>query len=272
MISGEDHARFCREGLLVLPGQFDSAELMALTQALDRLRARAENMTVTAVQGGAQFVMKDTGDLGTPSVQRVVWCGAAETVLAALGQDPRILNRAAALLGTSTVDQLINQAHFKEPGDGVDFPLHQDAWNRRYGTDLWNDSFSDGSYVQVLLTVDSMTEENGPLLYVPGSHRLGPLLGADRRAQIDALVARTAPRPVIAEPGTLVFFGPFLIHGSSPNRSASPRRVVINGFARPGVNRRRYHGAGMGVRRQVGLADPSTGPAEAHPWPGSAVA
>ncbi|MEL7368665.1 MAG: phytanoyl-CoA dioxygenase family protein [Myxococcota bacterium] len=243
-------ARFRRDGILVLPDQFNADEIQALARALDRLRGRSVDLQQTDVRDGALFVMQPSAK--GASIHRVVWCGAAEPALAALGHDPRILDRVGALLGSDRVDQLINQVHFKEPESGVEFPLHQDAWNRRYGTDLWRDASDDGGYIQVLLTVDPMTKNNGPLLYIPGSHRGGAILGDGRRARVDALAANTPPQPIEASPGSLVLFGPFLVHGSTANRSRSARRVLVNGYARTGVNRRRYHGAGMGQLRRVG--------------------
>ena len=253
-LSPAEVAQFQEDGLLILPCQYSRAELDRLSEALDRLRDRGAQLTETADVGGARFVIEPTGTDGRPRIHRVVWCGATERALAALGEDERVLGRAAQLLGVREVDQLINQAHFKQPGDGVEFPLHQDAWNRRYGTDLWRDDSCDGAYVQVILTVDPMTESNGPLLYVPGSHRMGPVVGDDRKSRLEALAETHPPAPVIAPPGSLVFFGPFLVHGSTPNQSDRPRRIVVNGFARIGVNRRHYPGAGLGVRRRLPTA------------------
>ena len=250
-LTEDEISRFHDEGVLVLPGEFDRSEVAALADAFDRLKARAAELADTATVDGARFVMSATGANAAPRIQRVVWCGAAERGLAAIAEDPRIVFRAAQLLGTRAVDQLVHQAHFKEPNDGVEFTLHQDAWNRRYGTPLWRDDSPDGSYVQVVLTIDPMTEANGPLVYIPGSHRIGPILGPDRRERIDTLAQTTPPQAVVASQGTLVLFGPFLIHGSFRNESDSARRVLVNGYARPGVNHRSYHGAGTGVRRLI---------------------
>jgi ectoine hydroxylase-related dioxygenase (phytanoyl-CoA dioxygenase family) len=46
--------------------------------------------------------------------------------------------------------------------------------------------------------------------------------------------------------GSVLFFGPYAIHGSTPNESAVPRRVLINGYAYPGANGRVYPGEGSG--------------------------
>ncbi|MEM7675123.1 MAG: phytanoyl-CoA dioxygenase family protein, partial [Myxococcota bacterium] len=248
-LSAAEMARFRCDGLVVLPDQFSPAEVEALSEALERLRRRGRDLQQTGVRDGALYVMQPSST--GPSIHRVVWCGAAEPELAALGRDPRLLNPVGALLECTVVDQLINQAHFKDPQSGVEFPLHQDAWNRRYGTELWRDSSDDGAYIQLLLTIDPMTEDNGPLLYIPGSHRAGALLGDDRRARVDAIAANTPPRPIIAPPGALVLFGPFLVHGSAPNRSPQSRRVMVNGYARTGVNRRHYHGAAFGRRIKI---------------------
>jgi ectoine hydroxylase-related dioxygenase (phytanoyl-CoA dioxygenase family) len=48
------------------------------------------------------------------------------------------------------------------------------------------------------------------------------------------------------EPGDVLFFGPYAVHGSLPNTSSTPRRVLINGYAAPGVNGRVYPGSGLG--------------------------
>lgn len=98
-------------------------------------------------------------------------CGKQEPVLAALGQDPRLLTLAADVLdqqalahaGERSLYQLINQAHFKAPRDGVDFPWHQDSINRGYHTGAFADVHGNRSYVNIAVAVDAETEENGPL-------------------------------------------------------------------------------------------------------------
>lgn len=249
-VSDTERAEFLREGVLVVPNVFEAFALRTIEAAFERLLELGHDLTESEDLAGSNFVIAHTGPQSEPAIQRVVWCGAAAPALAAMGEDPRILGRVLHLLGTARAEQLINQAHFKRPHDGVHFPFHQDAWNRRVGTDLWQDTSEDGAYVQCVLTVDDMTADNGPLLYVPGSHRQG-LIAGDREAQLKSLIKETPARPLIAPAGALIFFGPFLVHGSLANQSTEARRILINGYARAGVNRRPYPGAGLGQVREL---------------------
>jgi hypothetical protein len=60
---------------------------------------------------------------------------------------------------------------------------------------------------------------------------------------------------VVGHAGDVLFFGPYAVHGSTPNQSRSPRRVLINGYAAPGANGRFY--PGKGACRTLTLAGPS---------------
>jgi ectoine hydroxylase-related dioxygenase (phytanoyl-CoA dioxygenase family) len=157
------------------------------------------------------------------------------------------------------MNQLINQAHFKLPGDGVDFPWHQDSTHRRYGRGEWVDANGRGSYVQTVIAVDDITPDNGPLEFIPGSCRLGhvePPAGQEGRLPehlVDPASAVAATMPA----GSVLLFGPYTFHRSRPNESTTPRRVFINGFAYPGANSRVYPGEGAGrlVRHEGALPD-----------------
>jgi ectoine hydroxylase-related dioxygenase (phytanoyl-CoA dioxygenase family) len=173
-----------------------------------------------------------------------VWAGGAEPVLLELGEDPRLVEPALELLGTRECEQLLCQAHYKMPNDGVAFDWHQDIQHRDKGGDTWRDVTGRGSYVQTILLVDDMTEENGPLEFLPrGAASLDPagrLVKDDRGPRLDASRAV----PITGRAGDVLLFGPYAVHGSSPNLSSKPRRVLINGYAAPGANGRYYPGRG----------------------------
>ncbi len=232
---------FATEGFAVVPGLLSPAEVAEAAAAFDALVALARGGASEV--GGAQFVV----DPDPFRLHRVVWCGGASRRLAAFGDDPRFVDLAADILGSSEVVQIIQQAHFKLPGDAVQFDWHQDASNRRYGSDLWHDVDGRGSFVQIGVAIDPMGPDNGGLRMVPGSHRHGFVA--------DPKTGRIGPEwlgpavDVVLDPGDAVVFGPFVIHGSGPNLGAGPRRLFLQGYALPGANRRVYPGCGTGIRR-----------------------
>ena len=107
---------FHRIGWLYLPRQFDADEVAAMRHCFERLERRAFELGRDAIDRGSRFVVESN------RIHRVVWCGGAEPELAAFGADPRLTRPAAQLLGGRELRQLINQAHFKLPGDGFGPP------------------------------------------------------------------------------------------------------------------------------------------------------
>lgn len=233
-----------RDGFAIVRGVATPAEVAAMAAAFDELVALARTLPGDADVSGSRFVV--TAD--PFRLHRVVWCGGASPALGAWGDDPRILELAAAALGRRDLVQLIQQAHVKLPGDEVDFAWHQDASNRRYGTDLWTDVDGRGSFVQIALAVDPMGPDNGGLRMLPGTHRVGFVAHPDTGA-IPAEHLGATPVDVALEPGDAAVFGPFVIHGSQPNRGTIPRRLFLQGYAPPGANHRVYPGCGLGVPR-----------------------
>jgi ectoine hydroxylase-related dioxygenase (phytanoyl-CoA dioxygenase family) len=235
-----------RDGFAVVRGLLGPDEVEQVQAAFDRLLDRARRLPDDATPGGAHFVRQHHPF----RLHRVVWCGGAEPVLARYGADPRFLSIAAEVLGSRQLVQLIQQAHYKLPGDGVDFAWHQDASNRRYGK-LFDDVGGNGSFVQMALAVDPMTPSNGPLRMIPGTHRLGFVADPDTGAVPAEHLQLHRAVDVQLQPGDLAVFGPFVLHGSPPNRSDRPRRLFLQGYALPGANRRVYPGAGLGVERRA---------------------
>ena len=233
-----------RDGYLVVRGLLSAAEVAAVSAGFDRLLALARTLPGSAEVSGSRFVV----DTDPFRLHRVVWCGGAEPSLEPLGADERFVSIAAAVLGARPVVQLIQQAHYKLPGDGVDFAWHQDASNRRYGSDAFMDVNGQGSFVQIAVAVDAMTRENGPLAMVPGSHRLG-FVADPRTGELPGEVDLSGAVDVCLEPGDVAVFGPFVVHGSRPNRSDRGRRLFLQGYTLPGANRRVYPGCGTGVLR-----------------------
>lgn len=249
-LSDADQNEFERQGFLVREQVFDRDEISDIRDAFERLTRVALMLGTTRMYRGSQFVVEETSSeerATKKAVKRVVWCGAIEPVLSDFGLDPRLVRPSAQLMGTARMEQLINQAHFKFPGDEVSFSWHQDSVHRRYGTRMWDDITGEGSFIQTAIAVDPMTRENGPLQFIPGSHRAGHIPVDEQTGKLpEKHVDESRAVTVEMDPGDVAFFGPFVIHGSGPNNSIHPRRLFLNGFAYPGANHRDYPGRGAG--------------------------
>lgn len=237
---------FFHGGFIKINNVFSQIEIDEISEAFDRLLELAKTIRTTADIKGSQFVVEGS------RIDRIVWCGAAEPCFLKYGEDSRLIGPVSQLLGSSKMDHLICQAHYKIPGDEVAFKWHQDCENRGYGTQDWTDINGKGSFVQSIIAVDESGPDNGPLQFVPGSCQRG-YLGLDidgkRLSQIDMTQLYT----LTMKPGDVAFFGPYTVHGSAPNQSNRPRRVFISGYAYPGANRRTYPGKGSG--REIVLLD-----------------
>lgn len=239
-LTDEEKRTFHDGGFVVRRAVFRDGEVRAAREALERLYTTAQTLTATGDHDGAFFALGVKE--GEPViVQRVVWAGGAEPVLLRLSEDARLVAPALELLGTGHCEQLLCQAHYKMPNDGVAFDWHQDIQHRDKGGDTWRDVNGRGSFVQTILLVDDMTEENGPLEILP---RDAVTLDDAGRIVKGAPVDTSRAVPITGRAGDVLIFGPYAVHGSTENRSTSPRRVLINGYAAPGANRRHYPGRG----------------------------
>jgi ectoine hydroxylase-related dioxygenase (phytanoyl-CoA dioxygenase family) len=252
MLDRQQVAKFFDAGFVVQPDVFTDAEVAEMRAAFERLEAVATGLGTSREVNGSLFVVSPRASSVAARlpvrIHRVVWCGAAEPALSVFGRDPRLLGMAAALLGSRDMHQLVNQAHFKLPGDTVEFPWHQDSVHRRYGGAEWSDVNGRGSWIQTVTAIDRMTVDNGPLELIPGSAALGhmaPPAGVTGWLPLNRLDPAAATT-VSMRPGSVLLFGPYVFHRSIANRSTTPRRVFVNGFASPGANARTYPGRGAG--------------------------
>lgn len=250
---------FFENGWVVIPNLFKNDELIEARNAFDALATTAENIKTTQVFKDSYFVLGEDSKNNTIIIKRVVWAGGHSPYLLKIGMDKRILNPVSQLLGTSSFDHLLNQAHFKRPGDKVIFDWHQDIQHRDKGPGTWMDVNGRGSYVQTALTVDEMNMDNGPLLFMPGSTKWGKVDFGDHDDYDKQLRPQSMPEgfdiekavTMTAPAGSLILFGPYTAHASFENKSQTPRRVLINGYAYPGANQRIYPGSGKGIRLTI---------------------
>jgi ectoine hydroxylase-related dioxygenase (phytanoyl-CoA dioxygenase family) len=138
------------------------------------------------------------------------------------------------------IKQISHQVHWKPPGAKYTFyRFHQDA---RFREGNVKDFDFVRSSVTTGLAIDRQTVANGALRIIPRSHRLGYLGLSDdgpimvgqtqddelRRAGLDPADILTCEM----EPGDLLLWTLFTVHGSAPNVSDYDRRFMINSYVR----------------------------------------
>lgn len=232
---------FFRDGFAIVKKAYPANDIANLSRLLNEIKRVATGFSRPTLHNNSYYVMQGQ------AIQRVVWCCGEKPEIGKYSNSSQLLEPVSKLLRSNEFDHLICQVHYKIPGDNVAFDWHQDSQHRGFGTWKWQDLNGVGSFVQTLLAIDPMTPENGPLRYYKGSHQLGHL-ALDQSDDPEKYFHDFELVSLEMDPGDLIFFHPFLIHGSSPNFSSKERRVLINGFAYPGANHFSYPGAGKGVR------------------------
>jgi ectoine hydroxylase-related dioxygenase (phytanoyl-CoA dioxygenase family) len=136
-----------------------------------------------------------------------------------------------AILGPN-IKTIVTSIFWKPPGEAeTGIAYHQDAAFRQPAASFRNLAHA---CVQLAVALDPQDEMNGGLRFIPGSHRDGQLYphppgsvlaGNAGIAELQAMGVDPAPAqaPRLA-PGEIVLWNPFVLHGSSPNRSAGRDR------------------------------------------------
>ncbi len=215
--SDEQLRQFHEEGYLFIPGMFTTEEVGVLNDAARRIYTLEREEVWRESSGVARTAF------------------AAHTYDEAhrrLGRHPRLIR---------TVEQIIGERLYmhqykinaKAPFDGEIWQWHQDfgVWQR-------DDGMPEPRAMNIAVFLDNVTAANGPLLFLPKSHRSGvieaghdtettsyPLWTLDRDtvtklAEEGGCVAPTGPA------GSVLMFSSLLAHASPPNISPLPRTIV----------------------------------------------
>ncbi len=228
---------FHEQGYALFKGVFSPDEIAAAKAATDRVKQRGYDVGKSFRQGNLCYWLHDDKNVGT-NVIGMQWPSYLEPALESMRIDPRMLQILRPLIGENA-RQIINQLHWKTPGSTFSVNYHRDRENRRPAEAFRNLA---ASYIQTGTCIDPMTEENGPLLVIPGSH-IDPIpFQRDVPANfgsgdVSDDILRTVGYskddlvPIHAEAGDVALWHVDVIHGSGPNRTATMDRCLyINGY------------------------------------------
>jgi ectoine hydroxylase-related dioxygenase (phytanoyl-CoA dioxygenase family) len=126
-----------------------------------------------------------------------------------------------------------DKINFKLPGGGG-FDWHQD---QQAGWWVYAQIF-----ITALICIDRVTPDNGPLEISAGHHKRG-LIGKEWEPLNDDNMKAMKFESIMLEPGDMVFFDSFAPHGSGPNMTDQPRRVLYITYNKlsEGDHRKQYY-------------------------------
>lgn len=210
--------KFAEDGYYVAKGVFSPEEVAALEADFDRIvdQLVSSGEEINATWTGPEMEKMEAKKLvviHTHNVQQYsgIWTKAF--------MQERFLKVATDILGPDVI--LHHSKLFQKPSEeGAPFPMHQD-WT-------YFPTIKD-SLIAGIIHVSKATDEMGCLRVYPGSHKLGRVDGTSGQNESDLLAQYPLEKalPLEAEPGDVVFFHYFTLHGSMPNRSSETRKTVL---------------------------------------------
>ena len=235
---GDIYEQLREEGYAVVRGFFGADDMQRIAAETDRIYQLGIAHHATYRDRNLLFDVLNDPSAGRRVMIQAHWTPWISPCLEQLRRDPRYLEVLAPLLGRD-IKQITHQLHWKPPGGKYTFyRYHQDARFRNpaavrnllYGT------------VNTGLAIDPQTAENGALRVIPRSHLNGYLgLSEDgtimtghtpdedlRRVGLDPQAAVTCEM----QPGDLLLWTLYTVHGSAPNLSRRDRRFMINSYVR----------------------------------------
>jgi len=222
-LTPEQQEHFDREGYLFLPGHFSREEIRPLVEEVPRLYAqrRPENVR----------------EKGSDAVRTNFAAHLYSAPFARLARHPRMIRPVEQLFG-----EPVYMHQFKINGkNAFDGDVWQ--WHQDYGTWLNDDLMPTPRAMNVAIFLDDVNAYNGPLMFIPGSHRLGVLeaghdttttsypLWTINNDNIRKLVDKAGGRDggIVAPTGpagSMLLFHSCLVHASGSNLSPWNRVAV----------------------------------------------
>jgi ectoine hydroxylase-related dioxygenase (phytanoyl-CoA dioxygenase family) len=163
--------------------------------------------------------------------------------------DERLVKLVKEFIGDD-VRQINNQVYFREAGDGDQFAWHQDIMFRE--SSIFNEDVED-DYFQTIIAVDDITETNGAVEFIEGSHR-APIMSAPKNLRVFERSGLQGKK-YTASKGSVLIWSVLTIHGSEANSSDKDRMTYMNGFCRAkAANRYPYY---LKEGKLINLIDPA---------------
>jgi ectoine hydroxylase-related dioxygenase (phytanoyl-CoA dioxygenase family) len=217
MLSKKQIASYREKGYLGVEGVLGQREVEELRRVADEFVEKSRAVT----QSDDVFDLEPGHSPESPKLRRLKSPAAQHPVYDRALRHEKILDMVAQLVGPS-IRYNGHKLNMKSGQFGSPVEWHQDwAFYPHTNDDL----------LAVGICIDDMSEENGCLLVIPGSHR-GPVLdhtqdGRFVGAVTDPAFDDTGAEKVELKAGGISLHHVRALHGSLPNTSSRPRRLLL---------------------------------------------
>ena len=214
------------KGFLVLPELFSAAEVAAIRADLPTLFAERTESNIREKEGGA--------------VRTIMGLHLRRALFGRLVRHPRLAEPARQIAGPKLYVQQV-KVNVKAAFEGDVWQWHYD-----FATHRRDDGVPAPLALNLHILLDDVNQFNGPLYFIPGSHKHGPAptyhdtastsypLWVGDRATVAGLIAEGGIAPALGKAGTGLIFGDLMVHGSPGNMSPWDRAifsVILNPVA-----------------------------------------
>ena len=217
-LTDDQLARYHEDGVLVLPGLFSAEEVAALHRPLARLFAEDVPQN---------FREKESGEVRT-----AMGLHLRDETYARVSRHPRLVEPAWQILEDERLYIQQTKVNAKIAFTGEVWQWHYD-----FATHHNEDGVPEPLALNLHILLDEVSEFNGPLWFIRGSHKKRNVpaaldtattsypLWCVERASVARLIAEGDILSAKGPPGTALIFGDLMVHGSPPNMSPWDRRI-----------------------------------------------
>ena len=216
MLTREQVDRYRNDGFITVEHVLDDGFVADLRCVTDEFVARSAQVT----EHDDVYDLEPQHSAASPQVRRIKNPNRWHPVFQKALEHPGILDVVEQLIGPG-IRYLTTKMNMKSPGVGSPVEWHRD----------W--AFYPHTHDDILavgVAIDAMTVENGCLLVVPGSHR-GPVYEHHEDGVFIGAIGESIDEsevvPVTVDAGGISIHHVRTLHGSAPNRSADPRRLLL---------------------------------------------
>ncbi|NKB60675.1 MAG: phytanoyl-CoA dioxygenase family protein [Gammaproteobacteria bacterium] len=217
MLTPSQYQNYQEQGYLLLENQIPGEMLSAIHSELEQFNVIAKGMK----QSDDRIDLEESHSTQAPRIRRIKLPHLQMSSCRNLMRHDCLLEPVRELLGAN-LRLHTSKLNMKRAGYGAAVEWHQDwAFYPHTNDDI----------LAVGVMLDDMTVDNGPLLFLPGSHRgqiynhhsNGEFVGAISPDEIDTNQARVITAPA----GSISLHHVRLVHGSDTNRSRYDRRLLL---------------------------------------------